>query len=348
MFDAFHSKLTNIIDKHIPLKQMSKKEIKHLSKPWITTGIRVSLNVKNKIYKKFIKTRSPYYHNKFKLYRNKLNQLIRTNKIDYYNKYFNSNKTYIKNIWRGIKQIISLKPMSSNLLSKILKDDTELTDCKSIADAFNAYFSGIGNNLAALVPSVNKTAMEFMPPRQLHSFYLCSTTPKEIEEEIDKLNPSKATGPYSIPVRTLKVLKGLILKPLEIIFNVSLSTGVVPDSFKLASVIPIYKEASQINVSNYRPISLLSIFNRVLEKIMFKRLISFIDNAKILYNKQFGFRLKHSTLQAILSITDKIQGAIDDGNYSCGIFLDLSKAFDTVNHQILLKKLEHYGIRGRE
>ena len=93
-------------------------------------------------------------------------------------------------------------------------------------------------------------------------------------------------------------------------------------------------------------ISLLSIFNRILEKIIFKRLITIINKHTILYNKQFGCRSKHSTLQAILSITDKAQRAIDDGNYSCAISLDLCKVFDTVNHHILIQKLEYYGTRG--
>ena len=126
----------------------------------------------------------------------------------------------------------------------------------------------------------------------------------------------------------------------------SFSSGCVPDQFKIATVIPVHKKDTTTCMNNYRPISLLSVFNKILEKLMHKRLIAFIDKYKILYDKQFGFREKYSTIQATLLITDRIQNAIENGLYSCGIFLDFSKAFDTVNHDILLKKLNHYGIRG--
>ena len=101
-----------------------------------------------------------------------------------------------------------------------------------------------------------------------------------------------------------------------------------------------------MHCNNYRLISLLSIFNKLLEKLDFNRISCFIEKHNILYNKQFSFRAKHSTLHAILSITDQIQTAVENGYYLCGIFLDLSKAFDTVNHFILFQKLEHYGFRG--
>ena len=185
-----------------------------------------------------------------------------------------------------------------------------------------------------------------MPSNQSHSLFLYPITQSEIENEIDALNPIKAVGPYSIPVHILKRLKYLMWTPLEILYNLSILTGTVPDRFKIARVLAVYKKESHMNLSNYQPISVVSVFNRILERLIYHRLINYIDKNNLLYNRQFGFRAKHSTSLAILSITDKIQKAIEDNVYSCGIFLDFSKAFDTVNHRILLCKLEHYGIKG--
>ena len=123
-------------------------------------------------------------------------------------------------------------------------------------------------------------------------------------------------------------------------------TCICPDKFKIARVIPIYKKGYHSDLGNYRPISLLSIFSKLLEKLMYKRLLKFLEKYSILTSNQFGFRAKHSTIHAILSIINEIQNAIEDGLFSCGIFLDLSKAFDTVNHNILVHKLKYIGVRG--
>lgn len=129
-------------------------------------------------------------------------------------------------------------------------------------------------------------------------------------------------------------------------FNCSFMTGLVPDCFKIARVIPVFKKGSNTQMSNYRPISLLSIFNKLLEKFIYKRLISFLNKHYLISNSRYGFRAKHSTTHAILMIIDKIQSAMEKGKYACGVFLDFSKAFDTVNHQILIQKRDNYGIRG--
>ena len=165
--------------------------------------------------------------------------------------------------------------------------------------------------------------------------FLCKVTADEIQLEIAKLQTGKAVGPSSIPISILKILKSELEGPLQVILNTSFLTGIVPDKFKLARVIPVFKKGSQTNLSNYRPISLLSVFNKLLEKLMFNRLPDFLEKRHLIYNKQFGSRSQHSTDHAVLSIIDQVQKAIEDRNYSCGIFF--FQSLNSMVSEVLLK-----------
>ena len=158
------------------------------------------------------------------------------------------------------------------------------------------------------------------------------------------INLNKST--IGIPKKCIKLASSHISECLTAIFNQSLQQGVVPDILKISKVTPVDKGGEIIDPANYRPISTLSTFTQIFEKCIYNQLINYIEKHKIIFQFQFGFRKGHSTAQAITEITNTLRKAVDNNLYTCGVFLDFSKAFDTVNHMILLSKLEAYGIRG--
>ena len=181
-----------------------------------------------------------------------------------------------------------------------------------------------------------------MKPSPYNRLYTVS----ELEVICKSLKMGKAPGHDNIPVLVIKKSFSEISEPLLYIINLSLAKGVFPDKLKTAKVVPIYKANDSELFNNYRPISLLSHFSKFFERVMYNRLIEFVERFEILYSHQFGFRKNHSTSLALTHLINKIASAIDQNEVTVGIFLDLSKAFDTLDHEILFSKLKHYGIDG--
>ena len=226
-------------------------------------------------------------------------------------------------------------------------DNEEITDPVIIANHCNEYFTNVGPNLASKIPTVNTSFEAFMSKTYHHeSFFIDPVSEEEVERELLGLNPNKSVGYDSFHPKVLREIAPYIKQPLTSIFNKSFATGIFPDGLKISLITPVYKNEDKSLFSNYRPVAVLSCFSKILEKLMYKRLMDYIERHNILYDKQYGFRKKRSTEMAIIELTTKLSEAIDEGKLTAGIFLDLSKAFDTVDHSIIISKLEHYGIRG--
>ena len=320
-------------------------------KPWITSGIRISIRRREKLYRKFIKAKDEAikkeYHNQYKDLRNRILNLCRQSKNNYYQIYFTENAKNLQQTWKGIENIININNKSNGQPKSIVVDNLVCTDQKKIANHFNDYFSTIADKLQSKIYHEGHDFKKYLFDSNHNSFFLRPTNGNEIIQVIMEFNVNKSNGPNSIPTEILHLIKGLIADPLSHVINLSFSEGIYLERLKISKTVPFFKnKGNNMECENYRPISLLSNINKIVEKLMHERLYAFLNSFDCIYEHQFGFRNKHSTNHALVSLTEDIRSALDNNEIACGVFIDLQKAFDTVSNDILLHKLNHYGIRG--
>jgi len=350
-YNKFITIVQSAFDHSFPFTRLSKARAK--DRAWITAALRKSSKIKSKLYKKWLQTKDQQDEIKYKQYRRSFRKVALEAEEMYYRKMFDTRTNSVKKLWRNLNTVCSLQKSNckTNNIAKLIVDGRTLTDDNNISNGINNYFSTIGEKLdKELSQKTSKfnyhDFKSYCHNPYKNSFFVAPTNNTELMKIITKLNNSKSPGYDNIGPSLIKDVSVVILDPLVHIFNLSLLNGCVPDKLKIAKVIPVFKKGDRSQPTNYRPISLLSIFDKLLEKLMFSRLISYLEGNNILYNYQFGFRKNHSTSLALIDVVDNIYENLDASLTVVGIYLDLTKAFDTVNHDILLYKLQNYGIRG--
>ena len=327
------------------LKQIKVRD--NPSSEWLTNGILTSSKHNNILYKHFKKNPTVDNEITYKTYKNKLTHIIRLSKNNLDKNKFDLKKGNARKSWQLIKEVLKCKPKVTNPSTKsfTLLDGSETSNPKDIANEFNDYFIHAASNLVKDIPTTGDDPTEFVQTNT-NSFFCRSTTPEEIVSLLRNIKSNMSSGFDNVEPHIMREISPQIAPLLSHIFNNSFSTGVVPRQLKIAKVIPIHKNNDPNNICNYRPISILPCFSNIMERLMYNRLERFPNQSHIISEVQYGFRKKYSTYIALINIIDKISSGTDSNSFNIGIFIDLSKAFDTIYHNILFQKLNCYGIRG--
>lgn len=313
-------------------------------KPWITNGLVTSINKRDSLYKKMqANPNNTNCKNEFIYYRNRLNELIKTTKYNYYKNKILKNKNDSKLLWNVIKEMGSSRDETAHDQIKS-QNGTVISDSREIADSFNYYFSQVGKKLAEKIkrPSIAIKSTQ----KNINSLFISPTNLEEVKLVVNNLKSRKAPGFDNLTAEVLKEISHEISPCLVFLINRIIETGEYPIIFKKVLIKPLYKAGDKLNVTNYRPIALITNFSKIMEKILKIRLSSYLEKYNLISCRQFGFQKGKSTQDAISFLTSQICQTIDKSKRALCVFLDLAKAFDTVSHNELLNILEDFGFRG--